>query len=205
MFVKTIKIKNLGYIIGAVAVIAVIIAVAVASGGKNDTHTFAMSTNEERVGFLRDLGWETSDSFVDSKAVVIPSDFDDVYSAYNKLQKEQGFDLSDYKGKTAEIFTYEIYNYPDCDKQVVANMIILDNKLIGGDVCCTDIEGFMQGFIMPTTDIGEKPQENSQSSGLSKADNSDTQHENQHAVVDDTSSQQSNDSENEIIRSDTIE
>lgn len=205
MFVKTIKIKNLGYIIGAIAIIAVIIAVAVASGGKSNTHTFAMSTNEERVGFLRDLGWKTSDSFVDSKAVVIPSEFDDVYSAYNKLQKEQGFDLSEYKGKTAEIFTYEIYNYPGCDKPVVANMIILDNKLIGGDVCCTDIEGFMQGFIMPTVDREEKTDESSKDANLSKADSSDTQHESQHTVDDNSSPQQSNDSQNEIIKSGTIE
>lgn len=201
MFVKTIKIKNLGYIIGAVAIIAIIIAVAVSSGGSNGGHTFTMATNEERVGFLRDLGWETSDSFVNSRAVVIPQSFDEVYTAYNKLQKEQGFDLSGYKGKAAEIFTYEIYNYPDCDKPVVANMIILDNKLIGGDVSCTDIEGFMQGFIMPTTD-SEKLPDSSSDNELSKADSSSQNSENQHTEAADTSSQA--DSQNEIITSDTI-
>ena len=84
-----------------------------------------------------------------------PEHFDDVYEGYNELQKEQGFDLSGHRGRKAELYTYEIYNYPDHPDCMQLTLIGEDGVLIGGDVCCTELDGFMQGLLPSDKDICE--------------------------------------------------
>ena len=68
------------------------------------------------------------------KQIIIPSKFNDVYTRYNDIQKKQGFDLEQYKGKKATIYTYSITNYKS-NNNVVADLIVYDGKLIGADLC----------------------------------------------------------------------
>ena len=105
-------------------------------------------TEAQRQEFLSEMGWEVSDEYDECKAVVIPEKFNEVYTNYNKLQKQQGFDLSKFKGKTAEVYTYNVKNYKGHEKdgEVKANLIIYEGQLIGGDVCSTELDGFMQGL-----------------------------------------------------------
>lgn len=150
MFVKTVKVKKPNPL--ALAIILVIILALIAiwvikgsSGGIGNK--YKLSDNEERTKFLQDLGWEISETETDVKVVNIPEEFNMVYSAYNKIQKQQGFNLAKHKGDTVEIYTYEVYNYPEKPDNVVAHLIICDGVLIGGDVCCTELDGFMQGLM----------------------------------------------------------
>ncbi|MDF2684840.1 MAG: hypothetical protein K0S55_21 [Clostridia bacterium] len=107
-------------------------------------------TNEERVGYLTDFGWAVSTEPIEVVDVVIPTSFDEVYESYNMLQKLQGFDLANYKGKKATRYTYEVTNYPTPqDSPIHANMLLVDNKLIGGDITSVSMGGFMHGFEMP--------------------------------------------------------
>ena len=69
-----------------------------------------------------------------------------MYDGYNKLQKEQGFDLSDYKGKKAEVYSYPVYNYKGHKDCITLTLIGCDGVLIGGDVSCSELDGFMQGL-----------------------------------------------------------
>ena len=60
------------------------------------------------------------------------SAFNKVYKNYNDLQKDQGFNLEKYKGKTVEIYTYSVYNYDgyedkDCIK---CNLLVCDVVLV---------------------------------------------------------------------------
>ena len=150
MFVKTVKVKKpnplaLGIILIIVLALIAIWVIKGSSGGIGKK--YKLPTNTERVQFLQDLGWEISESETDVKVVKIPEEFNMVYKAYNKIQKQQGFDLSKHKGDTVEIYTYDVYNYPDKPENVAAHLIICDNILIGGDVCCTELDGFMQGLV----------------------------------------------------------
>ena len=43
-----------------------------------------------------------------------------------------------------------MYNYPGKPENIIANLIIFEGKLIGGDRTCTELDGFMQG-LMPET------------------------------------------------------
>ena len=78
--------------------------------------------------------------------MTIPSEFDRVFVSYNELQKRQGLDLSKYKRKEMTRFTYIITNYPEYDGVVYANLLVYRNKVVGGDVCSADVNGFLHGF-----------------------------------------------------------
>ena len=72
----------------------------------------------------------------------------DVYNKYNEIQKKQGLDLAEYKGKTAVMYTYHITNYGDNDN-VIANLIVFDGQLIGADLCDTSADN---GFLVALND-----------------------------------------------------
>lgn len=103
-------------------------------------------TDEERVAYLASYGWQVSEKPTESQTVTLPKDFDKVFAAYNELQKRQGFDLTDYAGKTVERYTYTVENYPDHDGVVYANLLVSRGRVIGGDVCSAEASGFLHGF-----------------------------------------------------------
>lgn len=104
-------------------------------------------TTEERVSYLESLGWKT-DGTESNKQVIIPSAFNDVYNDYNEIQKQQGFDLEEHKGKQVEFYTYNICNYGSNDN-VVADLMVLDGALIGADLCDTSADS---GFLVALTE-----------------------------------------------------
>ena len=79
----------------------------------------------------------------------------------HKRQKQQGFDLTKHKGETVEIYTYDVYNYPNKSNNIVAHLIISNGVLIGGDVCSTEKDGFIHG-LMPVDKKGMKNNENAE-------------------------------------------
>lgn len=109
---------------------------------------FSASTDEERLNFIKQLGYtvrEEPDSVGD---IVIPEEFDDIYSGYNDLQKKCDLDLSRYKGVCAKKWTYTVTNYPGYEDKdsIKINILVYKGKIIGGDVCCVELDGFMRSF-----------------------------------------------------------
>lgn len=102
-------------------------------------------TNAQRVEYIRSFGWETSTVPTDSEEIRIPARFDDAYTQYNALQKEQGFDLTRYRSCYARKFTYKITNYNGADPAVPinANLIIYDGKIIAADISSAAANGFV--------------------------------------------------------------
>lgn len=148
MFIKTIKVKKptfavIGAVLAALALLAVIIVTVVRI---SSPAVYEMKSEAQRQAFLKEMGWEVSDEYDECKAVTIPKEFNEVYEKYNKLQKQQGFDLEDYKGKTAEVYTYAVKNYGNKKQEVRANLIVCEGQLVGGDVCSAELDGFMQGL-----------------------------------------------------------
>lgn len=167
MFICSVRgntLKLFGIIaIAIAAVTALIIALpsaeAIEAGSileKSSEISYDKVKNEDnRRDFLRQFGWELGENTVEEVEVQIPQDFDKVMNSYNDIQKSQGLDLSQYKGKTVQRYTYEITNYPDYDGTVYANIIIYKNRVIGGDICSSDVKGFIQGFEMPEKEVKE--------------------------------------------------
>jgi len=105
-----------------------------------------IKTAEDRIAFLRQFGWEVEAVPTEEAEVTIPADFDKVYQSYNELQRKQGFDLSKYHRKDVTRYTYRITNYPDYDGEVLVSILVYKNRVIGGDVCSADANGFIHGL-----------------------------------------------------------
>ena len=103
-------------------------------------------TNEDRVALLQALGWEVEPTPGESASVSIPREFDKVFSAYNELQRRQGLDLAKYAGRTVERYTYTVTNYEGYEGKVLANLLVYRNRVIGGDICSAESNGFLQGL-----------------------------------------------------------
>ena len=117
--------------------------------GEQTVSASEVRTNEDRVAYLAQFGWEVSAEPVQTQEVRIPTDPSDVFERYNDLQIAQGFELHDYTGKTVRRYVYEIENYPGGDGQYYATLLICKGAVIGGDVCAAEKGGVMHGFAMP--------------------------------------------------------
>ena len=154
MFIFTAKVNRKKLLTGiifilAVIIVAVIVAAASRGASKEASLTSVVKTNEERVEYLKGLGWQVSDEPIDEQVITIPSEFDEVYTEYNELQKTQGFDLTKYAGLEATRYTYEVTNYPDTADRVVADIIVYRNRIVAGDVQSTALDGFMESLTFP--------------------------------------------------------
>lgn len=152
MLVMTAKvdIKKIVIILAAVAV--VIIGIILLFGGGEDSVTTAapsLATNEGRVKFLTDFGWDVVVSPIETSQVKVPAKESDVFSRYNALQKSQGYDLTQFAGKKVMRYVYLIRNYPGATDPVYATLLVYKDQVIGGDVTDTSAKGVIQGFQMP--------------------------------------------------------
>ena len=94
--------------------------------------------------FLSKFGIKTDLTCVSQEEFKIPNEFDDVYQNYNLIQLEAGFDLTDYRGEKAVRYSYKMLNFPKEEiENVYATVICVKNRQVGGDICCTDIDGFI--------------------------------------------------------------
>lgn len=111
--------------------------------GSAQEHGEILSENEDRVRWLEDLGWTVESEPVSRREIIIPRDFGPVLENYNDLQKQQGYDLADYQGLTATLYTYRVTNWPEKELTVLADIYIYRNRVIAGDIHSTAVDGFM--------------------------------------------------------------
>ncbi len=156
MFIVSIKPTRKKIIILSAIVAAVIIIITcitlcssdnASAEGEKGSYSLAAEGNAGRIGFLEQFGWKTAGKPAKTEDITIPSKFNETYTSYNELQKQQGLDLTKYAGKECTKYTYEILNY-DGDEKIVANLLVLDNRVIGGDISERQKDGFMHTFYM---------------------------------------------------------
>ncbi len=131
--------------------------------GEEALQEFPGSTGEERVAFLTSFGWQVDAEPAETREVMIPAEFNDVYITYNVMQKAQGFDLKPYAGETCTQYKYKINNYPG-EPEVYATLLVRAGIIIGGDVACSEVNGFMHGFAPDSARYGETTKSGSASS-----------------------------------------
>ena len=123
---------------------------AVASIG---VYSLKAEDNAQRIAFLEQFGWQVESDPVEMTDILIPQSFNETYQNYNAIQLEQGLDLTKYKGKSCRRVSYAVTNYPktqeDVHQSVRANLLIYEGKVIGGDICSTQLDGFMHWFEKP--------------------------------------------------------
>lgn len=163
MMVMTAKFnfKKILMILGGIA--AVVLALILLLGGGDEPATEqtgapAVSGNEERIQFLKEMGWEVDPEPVQSGRVKISKETSAVYERYNNLQKSQGYDLSKYAGKKCMRYVYKVKNYPGATDPVYATILICKDQIIGGDITDTSAGGKIQGFRKSGKKQGQKTQ-----------------------------------------------
>ena len=150
MQVLTIKAKPKTIFGVALALTGVIVILLTFAGNHGVSATAAApiscASEADRAAYLTSLGWEFDDA-VQQKQVTIPTEFNEVYQRYSALLAKEGFRLEDYKGKQAEIYTYQIKNY-DGNDRIIADLIVADGVLIGADLCDPAADS---GFLVAMT------------------------------------------------------
>ena len=101
----------------------------------------------ERVAFIENLGYTVNrETPEESKDIQIPYVFNDIYNQYQKIQQKAGYDLTKYSGNNATLYTYSLIYKNRTD--VYAHLLVVDEKVIGGDISALSVE---DGFINPLT------------------------------------------------------
>ncbi len=127
-------------ILAAIAFVVIIIKLASRKAGL-DADLLSVSDAAE---YLSGFGWSVSDAA--ESEVTIPASFSDTYKQYNEIQKDQGFDLYKYRTDTVKKYTFTVQNYPgDSQEQrtVYANVLVFKGRIIGADITCPALDGFV--------------------------------------------------------------
>ena len=137
-------------IFGIVLLLVGIIVITFVSNHTSEAQSvsavISAKTDSERRAYLSKYGYKLA-SDCEQKEITIPKKWNDVYNSYNQIQKNQGFDLTDYKGQKATLYTYTVTNYKGKGDCIVADMLVCEGKLIGGDICNPSAkDGFLVGF-----------------------------------------------------------
>ena len=132
--------KKLGLLAGAALVVLVLILVL--RGGGDPTR--GLNTNEERVAYLNACGLEVDPEPMQTQEVRVPEPDGELFSRYNSLQTQQGFDLSRYAGKRVKRYVYRL-----ADTDGTVSMLFAGSRLIGGDITLHGAEPRMQGLPIP--------------------------------------------------------
>lgn len=135
-FLKKFALILLGTLLAVFAVKSAVSFISDAAGSVSE---------EAAAAFLKDCGWEIERGSAESEDVYIPSSFSEMYERYNAIQLKQGYDLSKYKGERVIKYSFVITNYKGFDN-VRAHVLTWGGRIIGGDICSTELNGFMTGF-----------------------------------------------------------
>ena len=93
--------------------------------------------------FIESLGYHPHGEPIEIANVDIPEGFGKVYENYQKIQKEAGFDLTQYRGVSITRYTFRL---SDGD-YTLANILIHDGKICGGDILNPSIGGNMLPLV----------------------------------------------------------
>ena len=136
-------------VILAGAVLAALILLLGQRGGMGVPEQTYLSSNGERVAYLRELGWEIDPEPLTTLQFLLPPKLSGDYITYNDLQKSQGFDLETCCGKQVTRYTYTVTNYPQRPDGVQLNLYICEDLPVAGDVVCTGTDGFQDTLVFP--------------------------------------------------------
>lgn len=162
MFIYTVKAHKLKFILSLTASVFIILSIALLFPNSLNRFSYPddilpavknveasafrnIRTNEDRISFLERFGWEVEEEPLEIIEVTVPDRFDSVYESYNQMQLSEGLDLRKVAGKQIKRYTYVVTNAL-YDGTVLANLLIWQNKVVGGDIRSARIDGFIHGF-----------------------------------------------------------
>lgn len=128
------------------AIAAALFLIVVLAGIQRNAASGKVESAEDAAEYLLGLGWEVDQNAVTIQTTVLPEYFDNTISAYNKLQLEQGFDLTEQAGREITVYLFPVTNYPNTSRDVLACLMTCKGKVIGGDIHSSELDGFMHAL-----------------------------------------------------------
>lgn len=135
MFVLSVKTtrKRLGSAVLCAVLLLTVLTVSIFVPSPTAAPTaVAADTEEQQLAFLRSLGYEADETPLSVQEIRLPDEADSTTEAYQKIQKEAGFDLSGYAGQRVKCWSWSVKN--DSIENATAHLLVYEGKLIGGDV-----------------------------------------------------------------------
>ena len=109
--------------------------------------SFAAGNIAQIESFVTSYGWQTDGAPPSAEKLTLPQYPGDVFDEYNRIQKEAGLDLTPYYGREVTKYSFVITNHPEAQgREVFANILVCDGKVIAADIMVTSIDGFMHAI-----------------------------------------------------------
>lgn len=135
MFIVSAKLSKSKCILFSFLLILLLLPVLALSGREETLPApIAGETDRQRTDYLASLGWIAASTPSETLEFALPDPLGETYDAYNRLQKQQGFDLSQYAGQQVKRYSYPISNHPDTEDGVQADLYVCNGVVIGGDI-----------------------------------------------------------------------
>lgn len=158
MFVVNFRVTKQKLVVVAMGFAAVVLlAVSLFTSGARVSPKGADTA--DRTAFLYKLGYKAVTESEAVTEIVIPKNFGETYKAYNSLQESAGFQLSDFRGKKAIMYTYRLDGFAD-NTQAYANLIVRNGKIIGGDISSIENGGFTLPLVESNKNLKELAENN---------------------------------------------
>ncbi len=123
------------------------LAATVVFAAASCSKTYPAKSETDIADFLAGAGITVTESCT-HKTVTIPEEFGEVYERYNELQKEQGFDLTRYRNREAEVYTFRVVSVDGGHTDLTeAHVMVCDGIVIGADISSPAISGEMKPVI----------------------------------------------------------
>ena len=139
----------LAVILAGAVLAALILLLGQHGGNVGASEQPCLSSNGERVAYLRELGWEIDPEPLTTLQFLLPPKLSGDYITYIDLQKSQGFDLETCCGKQVTRYTYTVTNYPQRPDGVQLNLYICEDLPVAGVVARSGSDGFQDTFGIP--------------------------------------------------------
>lgn len=94
---------------------------------------------------LEGFGWEAEEPAISVENCVLSPDLSRDYLA---MQTQAGFDLSDKLGSEVTRYTFRVLNYPTGDTDVLADLLVQDGVIVGGDIRSAGLDGFIHSLAL---------------------------------------------------------
>ncbi len=136
MFVFSVKtnLKQAAAMCGCVAVVVLATVLSIVLPARQTVPTGTRVTgSEQRVAYLRSLGYEVVESSEEVQEIRIPDQPDETVARYNALQVEAGRSLEPYYGKRVRLYTYRVANGDSGDAALV-HLYVYRDRIVAGDV-----------------------------------------------------------------------
>jgi hypothetical protein len=130
--VKTTKTKLIGTVCVILAAVIAAMLFLCGENGANASESISrrVTNNEERIEYIASKGVKTVGEPFSVEEVLLPEEPDEILLQYNEIQKNSGFDLSPYYGKTVKKYVYPLSE----ETETFVTLYVFEEKIIAAAI-----------------------------------------------------------------------